>query len=155
MPPLLEDLCRHLSLAEIQAATNNFDCKLSIEHGSIGRSYKGYVDNGSLVVVITRLKPILDGARYCWDKVEILAELHHINLLSPIGYCSDEGEMILVYNHLGNGSVHDHLFGMHNDPLPWKRRLEICFGIGQGLRHLHAGTRHTVIYRDINSACIL
>ncbi|KAG5527702.1 hypothetical protein RHGRI_028593 [Rhododendron griersonianum] len=145
LPPLLEDLCRHLSLAEIQAATNNFDCKLSIEHGSIGRSYKGYIDNGRLAVVIRRYEPGSHEACQCWDNLEILAELRHINLLSPIGYCCDKGEMILVYNYLGNGSLHDHLFGMHTDPLPWKRRLEICIGIGQGLQHLHAGTRHAVV----------
>ncbi|KAH7846497.1 hypothetical protein Vadar_014685 [Vaccinium darrowii] len=155
LPPLPEDLCRHFSLAEIQAATNNFDCNLIIRHGSIGELYKGYIDNGSLVVVIRRLKPGSHLARQCWDKVAILAELHHINLLSPIGYCGDGGEMILVYDYLGNGSLHDHLFGMHNDPLPWKRRLEICIGIGQGLQYLHAGTRHTVIHCDIKSANVL
>ncbi|PSS30526.1 Receptor-like protein kinase [Actinidia chinensis var. chinensis] len=158
LPPQLEDLCRYLSLAEIRMATNNFDCNNIIGgSGHTGNLYKGYIDNGRLVVAIKRFEIRSRWARQCWANIEILAELRHINLLSPIGYCSDEGEMILVYGYLGNGSLRNHLHGMHNHshPLTWKRRLEICIGLARGLQYLHEGTRHTIIHRDITLSNIL
>ncbi|XP_057482773.1 receptor-like protein kinase FERONIA [Actinidia eriantha] len=51
LPPQLEDLCRYLSLAEIRMATNNFHRNNIIEFPNL---YKGYIDNGSLVVAIER-----------------------------------------------------------------------------------------------------
>ncbi|GFS30492.1 malectin/receptor-like protein kinase family protein [Actinidia rufa] len=158
LPPQLEDLCRYLSLAEIRMATNNFDCNNIIGgSGHTGNLYKGYIDNGRLVVAIKRFEIRSLWARQCWANIEILAELRHINLLSPIGYCSDEGEMILVYSYLSNGSLRNHLRGMHNHshPLTWKRRLEICIGVARGLQYLHDGTRHTIIHRDTTPSNIL
>ncbi|GLT60186.1 hypothetical protein SLA2020_329650 [Shorea laevis] len=53
---LSEGLCRHFSLAELKAATNNFDQDLQIGVGGFGPVYKGLIDGGSLVVAVKRLR---------------------------------------------------------------------------------------------------
>ncbi|XP_057481356.1 receptor-like protein kinase FERONIA [Actinidia eriantha] len=154
-PPQLEDLYYRFSLAEIRAATNNFDENLVLEAHRFIDTYKGYIF-GSVVVVIRRFKPKSDWERgYCWANIEILTELHHVHLLSPMGLCTDEGEMILLYNYMENGSLGDHLFGMDSDPLPWKKRLEICIGAARGLQYLHSGSGQTIIHCNIHPNKIL
>ncbi|WJX80815.1 hypothetical protein P8452_63763 [Trifolium repens] len=49
-------LCRYFTIAEIRAATNNFDDIFIIGVGGFGNVYKGYID-GVTPVAIKRLKP--------------------------------------------------------------------------------------------------
>ncbi|GJR26766.1 serine-threonine/tyrosine-protein kinase catalytic domain-containing protein [Tanacetum coccineum] len=94
--------CRRLNLYEIQQATNNFDESLVIGHGGFGKVYKGTIANGGsrLVVAIKRLDSTSNqGAEELWAEVEMLSKLRHCHLVSLIGYCIDQNEMILVYEY--------------------------------------------------------
>ena len=47
-------------------------------------------------------------------QAEILARVHHRNLVSLIGYC-DEGEnKALIYEYMANGNLRQHLSGIYN-----------------------------------------
>ncbi|XP_030967939.1 receptor-like protein kinase FERONIA [Quercus lobata] len=83
-------------------------------------------------------------------------QLRHPNLVNLIGYCTDEHEMILVYEFILGGSLDRRLLHQYqHDPLPWKRRLQICIGVARGLHYLHTGVKHTIIYRDVKLTNIL
>nr|CAN81745.1 hypothetical protein VITISV_038194 [Vitis vinifera] len=140
---LPKELCRHFALSELREATNDFDDVLVIGHGGFGNVYKGYID------VKARGTRIFDRNR---DAVQ--ADRHR-HLVPLIGYCEEEGEMILVYDYMHHGTLRNHLYGADNDPLPWKQRLEICIGAARGLDYLHAGAQHPIIHRDIKSTNIL
>ncbi|WRX20266.1 Serine-threonine/tyrosine-protein kinase [Theobroma cacao] len=82
----------------------------------------------------------------------MLCQLHHSNIVSLVGWCEEKGEMIHVYEYVSSGTLYDHLHGKDSDPLPWKRRLEICIGVARALHYLHTGARFVVIHRDVTSS---
>ena len=45
-------------------------------------------------------------------QAQILAKIHHKNLVSLIGYCRDRQYMALVYEYMSEGALHEHLRGM-------------------------------------------
>ncbi|KAL9173631.1 hypothetical protein ABFS82_02G000900 [Erythranthe guttata] len=158
-PARTNRLCCRFSLAEIQSATEDFNDAFVIGKGGFGKVYKGFVDNMQEIVAIKRLKTdSKQGKREFWTEIEMLSELRHVNLVSLIGYCNEQNEMILVYEHMPCGTLADHLYKLARKgnvwlPLSWKQRLKICIGAGRGLDYLHTG--NGIIHRDVKASNIL
>jgi serine/threonine protein kinase len=45
-------------------------------------------------------------------EIELLSRVHHKNLVSLIGFCFEQGEQILVYEYVVNGTLTDALSGI-------------------------------------------
>ncbi|KAJ0532268.1 putative protein kinase RLK-Pelle-CrRLK1L-1 family [Helianthus annuus] len=139
-------LCRHFEFGEILSATESFAESLVIGRGGFGKVYKG-----------KRLDAMSNqGASEFWAEVEMLSKLRHCHLVSLIGYCNYETEMILVYEYMPHGTLEDHLHKL-GTPLTWCERLMICIGAARGLDYLHTGTgiEFGIIHRDVKSSNIL
>ncbi|KAE8654929.1 Malectin/receptor protein kinase family protein [Hibiscus syriacus] len=157
---LPEEIHHQFSLPQIKAATNNFHRDLILGEGGFGTVYKGFFNDGKSAVVKRGKLESEPGASYKEFRTELLmlCQLRHQHLVPLIGFCFEMGEMILVYEYMGdmrNGTLPDRLYGSGYDPLPWKQRLEICIGAARGLHYLHTGAKRAIVHGNVKSGNIL
>ncbi|KAL1541988.1 non-specific serine/threonine protein kinase [Salvia divinorum] len=84
---MAEQLCRQLSLAEIQSATGDFSDEHVIGIGGFGKVYKGHIDNGSVSVASNPRQGKGQGQTEFAAEIETLTQFRHRNLVSLIGVC--------------------------------------------------------------------
>ncbi|CAL5372854.1 unnamed protein product [Camellia sinensis] len=150
-----------LSLSEIQYATKNFNSKLMIGEGGFGKVYRGTLRSGEKVAVKRSQPGHGQGLPEFQTEIKVLSKIRHRHLVSLIGYCDEESEMILVYEFMQKGTLRSHLYNSNEDldktssesKLSWNRRLEICIGTAKGLHYLHRD--RGIIHRDVKSTNIL
>ncbi|XP_031107837.1 putative receptor-like protein kinase At5g39000 [Ipomoea triloba] len=146
------------SLQEIKQATDNFNQSFIIGLGEADKVYIGFLNGGKNIVAIRRASTaysIRCMAHELQSKLDNLPLPNHANVLSLIGYCNPDAEIILVYSYMANGSLQDHLHDPDKAPLPWKQRLKICIDAGHGLCYLQPILKQSILHREFNSTNIL
>jgi serine/threonine protein kinase len=145
-----------IPFADVQSATNNFDKNLIIGSGGFGMVYKGVLRDNVKVAVKRGMPGSRQGLPEFHTEISVLSKIRHRHLVSLVGFCEENSEMILVYEYVEKGPLKKHLYGSsRQSPLNWKQRLEICIGAARGLHYLHTGFAQGIIHRDIKSTNIL
>ncbi|KAF7114231.1 hypothetical protein RHSIM_RhsimUnG0095300 [Rhododendron simsii] len=138
--------------AELEAATDYF--KNWIGSGRYGSVYKGLLPDKSLVAVKKISSSGVEGNKYFCTEIEIIGNIHHVNLVKLRGFCAQGSERLLVYEYMNGGSLDRTLFG--NGPvLKWQERVDIALGTARGLAYLHCGCQQKIIHCDIKPENIL
>ena len=66
-----------------------------------------------------------------------IGHLCHRNLVNLYGYCRQKGQLLLVYEHMSNGDLADHLHDHTKPSLTWVVQFNIIKGIASALLYLH------------------
>ncbi|KAK1430079.1 hypothetical protein QVD17_12579 [Tagetes erecta] len=146
---------RSFTFKELQNYTNNFSEMNNIGKGGYGMVYKGSLPNGQLIAVKRAQKGSSQGGLEFKTEIELLSRVHHKNVVGLIGFCLDQGEQMLVYEYIVNGTLKDSLLGRSGIRLDWMRRLKIALGAARGLQYLHNHADPPVIHRDVKTNNIL
>ncbi|XP_049396285.1 lysM domain receptor-like kinase 3 [Solanum stenotomum] len=136
------------SYEELAKSTDNFSISNKIGEGGFGTVY--YAELRGKKAAIKRMNR--EGRTEFLAELKILTHVHHLNLVSLIGYCI-ERSLFLVYEFIENGNLSQHLRG--RDTLPWSTRVQIALDSARGLEYIHEYTVPVYIHRDIKSANIL
>ncbi|KAL8500920.1 hypothetical protein ACS0TY_020490 [Phlomoides rotata] len=148
-------ICRLFSYQELLLATNNFIPENLIGKGGSSQVYRGWLPGGQELAVKI-LKTSEDVLKHFVSEVEIVTSLHHKNIISLVGFCSEDDRLLLVYNLLSGGSLEDNFHGAENSQknIGWDERCKVALGVAEALDHLH-NSAEPIIHRDVKSSNIL
>ncbi|KAF3545061.1 hypothetical protein DY000_02009650 [Brassica cretica] len=145
---------RSFTYEEVTVMTNNFEKTLG--EGGFGVVYHGNLNGNEQVAVKVLSQSSAQGYKKFKAEVDLLLRVHHINLVSLVGYCDEGQHLVLIYEYMSNGNLKQHLSGEYaTTPLSWENRLRIAAETAQGLEYLHIGCKPPMIHRDIKSTNIL
>ncbi|GMI93290.1 STRUBBELIG-receptor family 8 [Hibiscus trionum] len=147
------------TVAALQTATNSFSQESIIGEGSLGRVYKAEFPNGKTMAIkkIDNAALSLQEEDNFLEAVSNMSRLRHPNIVTLAGYCAEHGQRLLVYEYVGNGSLHEMLHFSDDDSktLSWNARVRVALGTARALEYLHEVCLPSVVHRNFKSANIL
>ncbi|XP_039001835.1 probable LRR receptor-like serine/threonine-protein kinase At1g06840 isoform X3 [Hibiscus syriacus] len=144
---------RDFTFKEMVVATDNFSTQVG--QGGYGKVYKGSFFDKTVVAIKRAEEGSLQGQKEFLTEIKLLSRLHHRNLVSLVGYCDEEGEQMLVYEFMPNGTLRDWLSAKAKRNLNFGMRLQIALGSAKGILYLHTEANPPVFHRDIKASNIL
>eukprot|EP00250_Pteridium_aquilinum_P007281 c17032_g1_i1 orf=332-2416(-) len=143
---------------ELQAATNNFNQENLIGEGSSARVYKAKLKNGK-ILAIKKLDSSIQTVheKEFFEALMGISRLRHTNIAELVGYCTEDGHRILVYEYVANGTLHEALHSGEekNRRMSWNTRIKIALGVARALEYLHEICEPMVVHRNFKSSNIL
>ncbi|KAI9380698.1 hypothetical protein POPTR_016G140101v4 [Populus trichocarpa] len=153
--PFKTESVKEFSFLVLEMATNGFDSSMQVGQGGYGKVYKGVLADGTIVAIKRAHEGSLQGQKEFFTEIELLSRLHHRNLVPLVGYCVEQGEQMLVYEFMPNGSVGYLLSGKFKRPASFSMRMNIALGSAKGILYLHTEAEPPIIHRDIKANNIL
>ncbi|XP_044499001.1 L-type lectin-domain containing receptor kinase IX.1-like [Mangifera indica] len=146
---------KRFTYRELSRATNNFAEGGKLGEGGFGGVYKGLLSHQNTEVAVKRVsRGSKQGKKEYISEVRIISRLRHRNLVQLFGWCHQQGEFLLVYEFMPNGSLDAHLFGP-KARLSWAVRYKIALGLASALLYLHEEWEQCVVHRDIKSSNVM
>ncbi|EES20013.1 receptor like protein kinase S.2 [Sorghum bicolor] len=155
------DMPREIPYKEIVAITNDFSESQVVAELDFGTGYEGFLDtgHGRVHVLVKRLGmktcPALR-VRFARELCN-LAKLRHRNLVQLRGWCTDHGEMLVVYDYAPGSLLSHYLLQRRHGGaavLPWRQRYSIVRALASAILYLHEEWDEQVIHRNITSSAV-
>jgi len=151
---------REISYKEIISATNNFSDSQRVAEVDFGTAYYGILEDGHQVLVkrlgMTQCPAIR--VRFSTELLN-LGRLRHRNLIQLRGWCTEHGEMLVVYDYSASRLM-SHLLFHHDNRighsiLHWRHRYNIIKSLAAAILYLHEEWDEQVIHRNITTSSII
>lgn len=73
--------------------------------------YRGLLSDGQVVAIKRAQQGSMQGGLEFKTEIELLSRVHHKNLVGLVGFCFEQGEQMLVYEFMANGTLRESLSG--------------------------------------------
>lgn len=111
------------SCKDLYRATKGFSEGNFLGVGGVGRVYRGVLPKSRVEIAVKKIShESRQGMREFVAEIVSMGRLRHRNLVQLLGYCRRQGELILVYDYMVNGSLDRFLFEKNQPPLNWTQR---------------------------------
>ncbi|CAL9244278.1 unnamed protein product [Arabidopsis halleri] len=145
---------KRFTYSEVVQMTKNFQRVLG--KGGFGMVYHGTANGSHQVAVKVISKSSSQGYKEFKAEVDLLLRVHHINLVSLVGYCYEGDHLALIYEFLPNGDLKQHLSGKGGKSIiNWSIRLRVALEAALARFYLHIGCTPPMVHRDVKTANIL
>ncbi|XP_076958332.1 uncharacterized protein LOC143634030 [Bidens hawaiensis] len=150
-----------IHLDDIKHATSNFSETSKIAYGGYFSLYRVQLDHFDIEYpiygTIKRIHP--EQHTYIeenfYKEIEVLTSVKHPNIVTLLGFCVEDSEMISLIDDLSNGPIVDCLkeANQYKRVLTWEKRLKICIDIAHALNYLHSemNDKKMIINRYVSS----
>ncbi|KAH9289547.1 hypothetical protein KI387_033664 [Taxus chinensis] len=145
-----ELLVKKIQPSAIEVTRKELRIAEELGKGGFGTVYLGTLCDGRKVAV-----KIVDDKEFWEKEMAILTRKHHPNIVKLVGYCFED-DLMLVFEYMAGGNLHDLLLGGENQQIiNWRARMKIICDIIEGLVYLQEGSHGFVVHRDIKPRNIL
>ncbi|KAK1411150.1 hypothetical protein QVD17_37695 [Tagetes erecta] len=156
-PFLMVEPPREITYKEIISATENFSDANRLSEVDFGTAYYGVLDNHDVVIKRLGMKTCPALRLRFANELANLGRLRHRNLVQLRGWCTEQGEMLVVYDYSANrllGQLLSHHNHRNSTFLRWNDRYNIVKSLACAIRYLHEEWEEQVIHRNITSSAI-
>ncbi|CBI38365.3 unnamed protein product, partial [Vitis vinifera] len=94
---------------EVERATNGFSEKQRLGTGAYGTVFAGKLHNDEWVAIKKIRNRDNDSIEQVMNEIKLISSVNHPNLVRLLGCCIENGEQILVYEFMANGTLSQHL----------------------------------------------
>ncbi|KAI3465714.1 hypothetical protein Pfo_022377 [Paulownia fortunei] len=147
------------SIASLQQYTNSFSQENLVGGGMLGNVYRAELPGGRLLAIKKLDKRVANQLKddQFIELVNSLDKIRHANVVELMGYCSEHGQRLLIYEYCTNGTLQD---ALHSDDefkrkLSWNTRIRMALGAARALEYLHEVCEPPIIHRNFKSANVL
>ncbi|CAN7035845.1 hypothetical protein Bca4012_046472 [Brassica carinata] len=147
-----------IDYSAIEKGTNGFNESNILGRGGFGCVYLATLDNNVQAAVKKLDCDNDEAAKEFKCEVEILSKIQHPNIISLLGYSTNDTARFIVYELMPNVSLESHLHGASRGlaiTITWPMRMKIALDIARGLEYLHERCHPAIIHRDLKSSNIL
>ncbi|KAJ4897007.1 putative LRR receptor-like serine/threonine-protein kinase [Raphanus sativus] len=160
----LSRLGNAFAFEQLLQATEEFGDANLIKHGHSGSLFRGFLDNGTPVVIKKIDAKESKNEGYISAELQVFSKAgQHQRLVPFLGHCLEsESQKVLVYKYMRNGDLASSLFRKSDNEggdglksLDWITRLKIALGAAEGLAYLHHECSPPLVHRDVQASSIL